>query len=95
MSPGRSNWSSKSCQQVYMGYLRLEEAWQMVRHYFPGVSVTGEQVSNLAYRLTICRELAAQPAFIGIQAGTSAECGAAFGTRWDQPDLDAAHCVLL
>ena len=34
------------CVQVYMGYLRLEEAWQMVRHYFPGVTVTGEQASS-------------------------------------------------
>ena len=31
--------------QVYMGHLRLEEAWQMVRHYFPGVVVTAGQVS--------------------------------------------------
>ncbi len=28
-----------------MGYLRLEEAWQMVRHYFPGVAITAAQVS--------------------------------------------------
>ena len=31
--------------QVYMGYLRLDEAWQMVRHYFPGVVVTAAQVT--------------------------------------------------
>ena len=29
-----------------MGYLRLEEAWQMVKHYFPGVAVTAAQVST-------------------------------------------------
>ena len=78
-----------------MGYLRLEEAWQMVRHYFPGVSVTTEQVSNLPYRLTICRKLSAQPAFLGIQGRTSAKHGAAFDElRWLQPGLDAVRCVI-
>jgi len=52
-----------------MGYLRLEEAWQMVKHYFPGVSVTGEQVSNPdPYGMSTCRELAEQPAIVGILA---------------------------
>ena len=42
--------------QVYMGYLRLEEAWQMVRHYFPGVEVTAAEVSADEFPNVYCCE---------------------------------------